>query len=208
MGLRKATDGGGLRRVAPREYTRDAEGLAAQLQDPDPSVRRWAVRDLGHLEHMSALLCEHLPREPDHAVREMIFTTLGREGGPVVAAGLVPLLRSEDASLRNSAIELLSGMPEVMGPHIEQLLSDPDADVRIFTLNVLNELKHPEVLRWVGQVLAHDPHINVVAAALEVLAESGTPAALPAIEQARLRFPDDPFIAFAADLAQQRIETP
>ena len=30
---------------------------------------------------------------------------------------------------------------------------------------------------------------------------------LPAIAQARQRFADDPFIGFAADLAQQRIES-
>lgn len=208
MGLRKATDGGGLRRVEPREYARDAEGLALQLKDTDPTVRRWAVRDLGHIEQAATLLCQHLLHETDHAVREMIFTTLGREGGDDVAAGLVPLLRSEDAGLRNSAIEVLSQMPQVMGPHIERLLNDTDADVRIFTLNVLNELRHPDVTRWVNTVLEHDPHVNVVAAALEVLAESGTPNALPSIGKARQRFPDDPFIGFAAELAQQRIETP
>ncbi|MEK8086310.1 HEAT repeat domain-containing protein [Aquabacterium sp. A3] len=205
MGLRKATEGG-LRRVAPREYARDLEGLCLQLQDPDPTVRRWAVRDLGHVAQVAPTLCEHLHHETDHAVREMIFTTLRREGSPEVAAGLMPLLRSEDANLRNSAIEVLSSMPQAMGPHVERLLDDPDADVRIFTLNVLNELRHPDVMRWVSGALQRDPHVNVVAAALEVAAESGTTAALPFIEQARQRFPDDAFIGFAADMAQQRIE--
>ena len=55
-------------------------------------------------------------------------------------------------------------------------------------------------------MLTHDPHINVVAAALEVLAEVGTPQACQALQLARQRFADDPFIGFAADLAQQRIE--
>lgn len=208
MGLRKANEGGGLRRVEAREYPRDAQGLALQLQDPDPVVRRWAVRDLGNTPQAATLLCQHLLTEQDHAVREVIFTTLGREGSDAVAQGLVPLLRSEDPGLRNAAIEVLSTMPHVMGPHIDRLLHDPDTDVRIFTLNVLNELRHPDVARWVHRVLEQDAHVNVVAAALEVLAESGTPEALPSIAKARQRFMDDPFIGFAADLAQQRIETP
>ena len=208
MGLRRATDVGGLRRVEPRDYPRDTEGLVAQLKDPDASVRRWAARDLVIHPHAIPALCAHLPEEADRSVREVIFTTLGCLGGEDVAEGLVPLLRSEDANLRNGAIEVLSELPEEAAPHIEELLRDTDADVRIFTLNLLNDLKHPDVGRWLSQVLIHDPHVNVVAAALEVLAEVGTPQALPALKLARQRFADDVFIGFAAELAQQRIESP
>ncbi len=207
MGLRRATDSGGLRQVAPREYPRDTEGLIQQLQDPDPTVRRWAARDMAIHPHAVEALCQHLPKEADLAVREVIFTTLGVLGGHDVASGLVPLLRSEDANLRNGAIEALSGLPDEVAPHIEELLIDPDADVRIFTLNVLTDLSHPNIGTWLSQVLCHDPHVNVVAAALEVLAETGSPEALSAVRQARQRFADDPFIGFAADLAEQRMAT-
>lgn len=207
MGLRRATDSGGLRRVTPREYPRDTEGLIQQLQDPDPTVRRWAARDMAIHPHAVEALCQHLPKETDLAVREVIFTTLGVLGGHDVVNGLVPLLRSEDANLRNGAIEALSGLPDEVAPHIEELLIDPDADVRIFTLNVLTDLNHPNIGAWLSHVLRHDPHVNVVAAALEVLAEAGTPDALPAVRQARQRFADDPFIGFAADLAEERMAT-
>jgi len=119
---------------------------------------------------------------------------------------VLPLLRSEDANLRNSTIELLSALPDAVGPRIDELLRDADPDVRIFTVNLLGELKHPDVGRWLAQVLKLDAHINVVAASLEVLAEVGTPEALPALKLARQRFADDAFIGFAADLAVQRIE--
>ena len=61
-------------------------------------------------------------------------------------------------------------------------------------------------LRRRALVLMHEAHVNVVAAALEVLAEVGTPLAAKALGSVRQRFADDPFIGFAADLAQQRIE--
>ena len=206
MGLRRATEHGGLRRIEPREYARDTDGLIAQLQDPDPTVRRWAARDLAIHPHAVADLCAHLARETDHSVRQVIFTTLGCLGGSDVAQGLIPLLRSDDPMLRNSAIETLSALPEEVAPHIESLLRDADTDVRIFTLNLMTDLKHPEVNAWLARVLMEEQHVNVVAAALELLAEIGTQAALPALDVARQRFANDAFIGFAADLAQQRIE--
>lgn len=208
MGLRKASEGQGLRPIQQREYPREVTGLYQQLQDPDPAVRRWAVRDLsGHPESVG-LLCGHLLSEHDHAVRESVFTALIREGTDEVATGLIPLLRSEDPTLRNACIEALACMAEAVAPHIDKLLTDVDEDVRIFTLNVIKELRHPDVTRWTNRVLEHDPHVNVVAAALDVVAECGSTESRASIQKARLRFEDNPFIVFAADLAQQRIETP
>ena len=54
MGLKKSGDAAALRRIEPREYPRDADGLIAQLQDADPSVRRWAARDLA--AHVNIIL--------------------------------------------------------------------------------------------------------------------------------------------------------
>jgi HEAT repeat protein len=206
MGLRKASEPSGLRKIASRGYVRDSAGLIAQLQDPDVSARRWAARDLS--EHANAVspLCQHLLTETDASVREVVFTTLSCIGSEHVVDGMLPLLRSEDANLRNSAIEVLCSLPELVGPRIDALLKDADPDVRIFTVNLLGDLKHPEVGRWLSMVLNEDEHINVVAAALEVLAEVGSLPALSAIRQARMRFADDAFIGFAADLAEQRIE--
>jgi HEAT repeat protein len=123
-----------------------------------------------------------------------------------VVQGLLPLLRSEDANLRNGAIETLSAMPDEVGPSIDVLLQDSDVDVRIFTVNLLGELRHPRLPEWLAQALKQDKHVNVVAAALEVAAEVGGGPLLSAVKAARARFADDPFIGFAADLAQQRIE--
>ncbi len=206
MGLRKASEPAGLRRVEPRDYIRNGDGLIEQLQDPDVSTRRWAARDLAEHPLAASVLCEHLHHEIDPSVREVIFTTLERIGGLTTVDGVLPLLRSEDANLRNSAIGLLSSLPDAVGPRIEALLTDHDADVRIFTVNLLGDLKHADVGRWLAQVLKNDAHINVVAAALEVLAEVGTHESLPILEKVRQRFADDAFIAFAADLAEQRIE--
>jgi HEAT repeat protein len=206
MGLKKTSEAVGLRRIEPRDYARDGEGLLAQLSDADVSTRRWAARDMVDHPQLARALCDHLAQEDDVSVREVMFTTLGQMGGGLVVQGLLPLLRSEDANLRNGAIETLAGMPGDVGPSIDVLLQDADVDVRIFTVNLLGDLRHPRLSEWLGSVLKSDAHVNVVAAALEIAAEVGGEPLLPAIKAARSRFTDDPFIGFAADLAQQRIE--
>jgi len=177
-----------------------------KLRDPDISTRRWAARDLVDHPQLARALCDHLAQEGDVSVREVMFTALGQIGGALVVQGLLPLLRSEDANLRNGAIETLASLPNDVGPSIDALLQDADVDVRIFTVNLLGDLRHPRLPEWLGLALKQDTHVNVVAAALEVAAEVGGGPLLAAVKAARSRFADDPFIGFAADLAQQRIE--
>ncbi|MBA2722756.1 MAG: HEAT repeat domain-containing protein, partial [Methylibium sp.] len=184
------------------------DGLVAQLGDADASVRRWAARDLADHPRAAAALCAHLADEPDASVRAVLFSSAARLGGSAVVDAMLPLLRSEDAGLRNGAIEVLAGLPEAVTPHVERLLQDEDSDVRIFTVNLLGDLRHPMVPQWLANVLLHESAVNVVGAALEVLAEVGTPASLPALRAAAQRFADDPYINFSVDLAIVRSVTP
>jgi HEAT repeat protein len=213
MALKRSTDSAGLRPVEARDYRRDTDGLVAQLADADASVRRWAARDLAAHPRAAAALCARLGEETDASVRSVLFSSAARvgalqgagPGGSVVVEMLLPLLRSEDPALRNGAIEVLAALPEAVAPHIDRLLHDADGDVRIFSVNLLGDLKHPNVPHWLAQVLLHDTSVNVVGAALEVLAEVGTPASLPALRSAAQRFADDAYIGFAVDLAIGRI---
>jgi HEAT repeat protein len=207
MALKKNSDTAELHQVETRDYARDEDGLVAQLRDPDANVRRWAARDLAEHPHTAATLCAQLLDEHDGSVRVALFNSASRIGGTAVVQGLLPLLRSEDAGLRNGAIEALAGLPDAVAPHIDQLLQDADIDVRIFTVNLLGELRHARVAQWLANVLLHDEAINVVGAALEVAAEAGTPDTLPALRGARERFAGDAYIAFSVDLAIERIES-
>ena len=49
-------------------------------------------------------------------------------------ARILALLRSDDASLRNGAVEALQAMPEAVRPLLPGLLADGDADVRILAV--------------------------------------------------------------------------
>lgn len=207
MGLRKTGLIEPLREVVEREHARDLHGLGAQLRTGDAEARRWAARDLAAHPGAQPLLGSALLSEPDPSVREALFTSLASLGGEPAVDALLPLLRSEDARLRNGAIEALAGMPQAVAPRVTRLLHDGDVDVRIFTVNLLGELRHDDVPAWLVQVLQHDADVNVVAAAIEVMAEAGAPSHLPALRAARRRFADNEFIGFAADMAIERIES-
>ncbi|MCJ2139838.1 HEAT repeat domain-containing protein [Methylobacterium sp. E-066] len=183
----------------------DLAALTAALAAPESAERRRAARDLGAFPEAGPLLCTHLAQEPATSVRAVILTTLIRLKSPAVVAGLLPLLRSEDSALRNAAIEALQEMPAEVEPHVADLLADSDSDVRIMAVNMLSLLPHPKAPDWLAAVVARDAHINVCAAAVDGLAEIGNESAVAPLQALAARFPDVPFIRFAAAAAIRRI---
>ncbi|MEK8052374.1 HEAT repeat domain-containing protein [Ideonella sp. DXS22W] len=207
MGLRKPAAIEPLREVVEREHARDLPGLLAQLRSGDDAQRRRAARDLAGYPQAAAALGEHLLGEASPAVRLTVFTSLTGYASDEAVSALLPLLRSEDAQMRNGAIEALAAMPGAVAPRVDALLHDTDPDVRIFTVNMLGDLRHEKVVPWLEQVLQHETQVNVVAAAIEVLAEVGSAVDIPALNATIRRFDGDPFIGFAAQMAIERIET-
>lgn len=188
-----------------RKQTRECPDLLAGLEADNPTARRWAARDLVNCPDVAAALVGRLKREDDLSVREVILTTLTRLGDSTAVAGLVDCLHSEDAALRNEAIEAMKQLPDEVAPIMQGLLADTDPDVRIFAVNILESLRHPDVESWLIEVIETDPHVNVCATALDLLSEVGTEAALEPLAKLKVRFADEPYIQFAADLALSRI---
>ena len=188
-----------------RKHSRECSALITSLADDNATTRRWAARDMVNCPNASVILVNHLKREPELSVREVILSTLTQLGDATAVAGLVDCLRSEDAALRNEAVEAMKQLPDEVAPMMQGLLTDSDPDVRIFTVNILESLCHPDVEVWLIEVITTDPHINVCATAVDLLSEVGTQAALAPLEQLKSRFSADPYIQFAANLALRRI---
>jgi hypothetical protein len=187
-----------------RRRPRDREGLIGQLTDEDPGARRRAARDLGQHADVAGVLIERLQHEADLSVRDVILTTLVRLGDARAYAGLASCLRSADVALRNAVIEAMRASPADVAPIVSSLLLDADPDIRIFAVNILESLCHPDVESWLVGVIARDAHVNVCATAVDLLCEVGTVASRPALLELKARFPEEPYIHFAADLALQR----
>jgi len=171
------------------------------LRSADPALRRAAARALGEGGD-PAPLAEALASEPDLRVREALLTALIGLGA---APELVPFLRSEEAGLRALAVEAMQAMPEQAAPLLPALLQDPDPDVRILAAEALRAQPRDLASGLLSRALGQESHPNVCAAVVEVLAELGTPDAVPALQSAALRFRDDPFLPFAIPVALARI---
>ncbi|MFT6421419.1 MAG: HEAT repeat protein [Thalassolituus sp.] len=183
----------------------DCNVLRNNLLDDDATTRRWAARDLVDCPGASLTLLEQLDVETELSVRQVIFTSLSVIGDSVAVEGLIKCLRSEDTTLRNEAIEIMKGLPEEVALVMPSLLSDPDPDVRIFSVNILESLQHPSVEQWLIDVIRDDQHINVCGTAVDLLGEVGTSSALSDLENLSLRFSEEPYIQFATKLAISRI---
>ena len=188
-----------------RKTARDCASLANGLEDANAEARRWAARDLAQCPGSSAVLVARLAVEQNAAVREVILTSLTRLGDATAVAGLVDCMRSEDAALRNDAIDAMKQLPDAVAPIMRELLNDKDSDLRIFAVNILESLKHPDVEIWLREVIERDPHINVCATAVDLLGEVGSEGALASLRQLKARFSGQAYIQFAADLAIKRI---
>ena len=180
--------------------------LVEALSAPEASTRRLAARDLAQHPDCLESLLQHLTEESDYGVREAIFCSLQSIGNAEVVAGLIPLLRSDEADLRNAAIEVLQTQPEITGEHVENLLHDTDSDVRIFAIDILQLLAHPKAPVWLLQVLEQEEHINVLGAALDRLAELGQPEMLPTLMQLKPRVENEPYLLFTLELVIQRLQ--
>ena len=189
-----------LRRGKPDETPAPVEttdALVGDLRHPDPE-RRWsAARRLGDRPGAAEHLAAALMRETEPRVVAAIFTSLARRGGEESAPHLFPLLRSDDAALRNGAIEALQTMPAALAGHIEELLHDLDSDVRIFAVELTRKMPAQPATVSLCRLLDRETHPNVCAAAVDVLAEIGSPAAIPHLQRCRDRFATQPFLPFA-----------
>ncbi len=182
---------------APPQPVEPIDVLTGELRHPDPE-RRWsAARRLGDRPGAAAPLAAALSGETEPRVVEAIFTSLARRGGEESAAHLFPLLRSDDAALRNGAIEALQSMPAALAGHIDELLCDPDSDVRIFAVELTRKMPATPAAASLCRLLDREPHPNVCAAAIDVLVEIGTRDAIPHLERCRDRFAHQPFLPFA-----------
>lgn len=146
-----------------------------------------------------------LETEKDLRAREALLAALVAIADPSAAAALARHLRSENAWLRNSCIEALLAMPAAAGSVLPGLLADPDPDVRLLATEIARTQPTELANALLGSLLDTETHPNVCGAAVEVLAEVGTPTAIPALLAARNRFASEAFLPLAIDTVLARL---
>jgi len=186
--------------AAPSEPRAGAEPRLALLTG-SPEERWTAAREIAETRPDVSLLAEALGLEKDPRVREALFTGLAQISTPESALATLPFLRSDDANLRTGAMDALRAMPGATTPHIETLLADPDADVRLLACDLVRGQSSDDGARMLATLLETDPDANVCAAAVDVLAEIGDPSTIPSLARCADRFRSDVFLTFAIEHA-------
>jgi HEAT repeat protein len=177
----------------------------AALRSPEAETRWRAARALAGAQEAVAALAQALAGETVPRVREAIMTALMRTGDEASVQALLPCLRSEDAGQRGAAIEALQALPEVIGPFLAALLADGDSDVRLLATELARNMPAAQATGLLCDLIEREPHPNVCAAAIDVLAEVGTRDAVPALRRCGERFAGTAFLPFAAAVAIARI---
>jgi len=191
--------------AAESPHTENLASLVAALGSPDGEARWSAARALGGRADAvqalaAALAVEQLPR-----VREAMMTALMRVGDQASVAALLPYLRARDAAQRGAALEALQALPEAIMPFVPALLADSDSDLRLLATELARNMPEADATRLLCRLLEHEPHPNVCAAAVDVLAEVGTHDAIPALRACAERFAGVAFLPFAVSMAIARI---
>jgi hypothetical protein len=195
-----------IRKDPPANTPPTSPGPAIADLTSNSADRRWAAaRSAASEPGGIKALGRALAVEADPRVREAILTALARNCSAEAVDAVLPHLRSDHSGLRTAALDTLRAMPRALAPHLAGLLRDQDSDVRLLACDLARDPAIAGAADLLCDLLVREPRANVCAAAVEVLAEIGEEGALPALAQCATRFPADPFLAFAIEMATQQI---
>lgn len=136
--------------------------ILKQLNSSEPAEIREAAFAAGQAKMTEAipLLAGHI-RSSNLGVQEAADRALRQIGGDAVVQAVVPLLRSDDAPLRNISMDIL----REVGAHDLQtlidLLHDDDPDIRIFMSDILGTSDNRIAVAPLCEALLKDPEVNV-----------------------------------------------
>jgi len=117
-------------------------------------------------------------------IQEAVDSSLRKIGGKETVQAVLPLLRSDDAPVRNLSMDILREVgSQDMGSLIE-LSQDDDPDIRIFMADILGSTQSMLAVEPLCDALLRDPEVNVRYQAAVSLGDLGMPEAAPCLNQA------------------------
>ena len=182
---------------------RDSRHILQDLQSDDTDVRRHAAFAAGDMKLADSvdLLCKCIGSS-SIGVQEAAEYALRKIRGSHTIKSLIPLLRSEDAPLRNVAMDILREIGVDDLSSLTPLLHDNDCDMRIFTADILGSTKDRRVVAPLCDSLLKDPEVNVRYQAAVSLGNLAFPEAVDSLRQAML---DEEWVQFSVVEALTKI---
>ncbi|MCR4667735.1 MAG: HEAT repeat domain-containing protein [Desulfovibrio sp.] len=136
--------------------------ILAGLQSEDSSEIRDAAFMAGDHEMKEAVpaLC-NLVRSTNIGIQEAAEYALRRIRGQEVIENLLPLLQSEEVSVRNAAMDILREIGVDSIESMRPYLKGEDPDLRIFITDILGHCKSHKSADLLAEALLRDPEENV-----------------------------------------------
>lgn len=136
-----------------------------------------------HCEDAVPLLVEML-KSSNIGVQEAADNALRKIGGKEAVTGVIPLLRSDEAPVRNGAMDILRALGVQELQSVIMLLKDEDVDIRIFAADILGSAGNVMAVGPLCEALLKDPEVNVRYQAAVSLGSLGLPEAAKCLNMA------------------------
>jgi len=140
----------------------ELDTILAMLESQDADEIResaYAAGEGGYKECIP-LLARHLQSQ-NLGVQEAADQALRLIGGAETVQAVVPLLRSDDAPVRNLSMDILREVGGEDVASLTQLLEDEDPDIRIFVADILGSCGGIMAVQPLCRALLKDPEVNV-----------------------------------------------
>jgi HEAT repeat protein len=173
--------------------TKTIRKLINDLNSSDVLKKRNAAQSLAEADERAIYPLIKALRDENYGVQDAAIRSLVSIGGDTVAYMVLPLLR-EDSYLRNTAMLILRNLGRASVSLLYPLLRDKDDDVRMFSIELLGEIKE-DVLPEKIVSLIKDPNANVRAAAIKAIGDLRYREAGPDVINA---LGDEEWVCFAA----------
>ncbi|MBI9112949.1 HEAT repeat domain-containing protein [Maridesulfovibrio ferrireducens] len=182
----------------------DCAKVIEDLKNEDNEIVREAAFQAGEFgcEEAVPLLAEllktshlGLQEAADHALRHI--------GGKKTVQAVVPLLRSDEAPVRNLSMDILREVGAQDFPSLVALVHDDDPDIRIFATDILGSSDSFMAVEPLCDALLKDPEVNVRYQAAVSLGDLENPAAAKCLNKAML---DDEWVQYAVIEALAKIK--
>ncbi|MGE4553494.1 MAG: HEAT repeat domain-containing protein [Desulfovibrionaceae bacterium] len=174
----------------------ECEAILKRLAGDDNEQLREAAFEAGEAPCPEAVprLAELL-KSRNLGVQEAADRALRHIGGSPVVLAVIPLLRSDEAPVRNLSMDILRQVADQDLENVIALLQDDDPDMRIFAADILGSTKSGMAVRPLCEAMLKDPEVNVRYQAAVSLGDLARPEAAQSLGRA---MSDEEWVQYAA----------
>ncbi len=181
----------------------ESNDILELLRSNEPEVLREAAFKAGETKNRDAIpLLVGLLQSGNLGVQEAADNALRDLGGKETVRNMVPLLDSDDAPVRNLAMDILRAVGNQDFTTLVELLHNDDPDLRIFASDILGSTDNVMAVAPLCDSLLKDPEVNVRYQAAVSLGNLAMPEAAKCLDKS---LDDDEWVLFAVIEALSKI---